>query len=289
METHEAFAYCQRLARDHYENFPVASFLVPRAQRRFVACVYAFARTADDFADEGVLAGPERLRNLDDWEEKLVACFAGEADHPVFIALRATIEATDIPQEPLRSLLRAFKMDAVGHRYQTFDELLEYCAHSANPVGRLVLHLFGQATDTTLPMSDHICTALQLTNFWQDVAVDFAKGRIYIPLEDFDRFGYTEEDLGRGRADDRFRALLRFQLERTRRLFRAGEPLIGMTGGRLRHELALTVSGGMAILDSIERTGYDTLSRRPTLSAGDTMFMFWQALSPSRLWTQRHR
>ena len=187
------------------------------------------------------------------------------------------------------SLLQAFKMDAVKHRYRAFDELLEYCSNSANPVGQLVLHLFGQATDTTLPMSDHICTALQLTNFWQDVAIDFAKGRIYIPLEDFERFGYTEEDLARGHADDRFRALVRFQVERTRRLFQAGKPLIGMTTGRLRQELAATLSGGMAILDRIERSGYDTLSRRPTLSAGDRLFMLWEALSGSSLWTRRHR
>jgi squalene synthase HpnC len=278
----DAFAACEALARKHYENFPVASLLLPRALRGFVAAVYAFARTADDFADEGTLPVEERLRLLDDWEEKLQACYNGDVDHPVFAALRATVRATGLPQEPLRALLRAFRMDVTRARYATFDELLGYCTDSANPVGRLVLHIFGASTAETIPLSDHICTALQLANLWQDVALDYAGGRMYIPLEDFRRFGYTEEDLARGLPDDRFRALLRFQVERTRRLFTAGAPLIGCTRGRLRMELAATLRGGRAILEGIEREGYDTLSRRPVLRRTDTMLMVWEALKRYR-------
>jgi squalene synthase HpnC len=278
----DSFAVCEALAREHYENFPVASLLVPRTHRRFMAAVYAFARTADDFADEGTRPAEERLRLLDDWEEKLQACYSGNADHPVFVALRATVSATGLPQEPLRALLRAFRMDVTRVRYATFDELLGYCTNSANPVGRLVLHIFGASTSETLPLSDHVCTALQLANFWQDIAPDCARGRIYVPLEDFRRFGYTEEDLAGGVADDRFRALLRFQVERTRGLFAAGAPLIGCTRGRLRMELAATLRGGRAILEGIEKGGYDTLSRRPVLRRRDKMLMLWGAFSSYR-------
>jgi phytoene synthase len=278
----DAFAVCEALAREHYENFPVASLLVPRTHRRFVAAVYAFARTADDFADEGTRPAEERLRLLDDWEEKLQACYNGEASHPVFVALRATIRATGLPQEPLRALLRAFRMDVTRTRYATFDELLGYCVNSANPVGRLVLHLFSASTAETLPLSDHICTALQLANFWQDIGLDWARGRMYLPLEDLRRFGYTEDDLAGGVADDRFRALLRFQVERTRRFFAAGAPLIGCTRGRLRMELAATLRGGRAILEGIEKGGYDTLRRRPVLRRRDTLLMLWEAFSSYR-------
>ncbi len=269
---------CESVARDHYENFPVASFLIPRPQRRFIAAVYAFARTADDFADEATIPAEERLRLLDDWEEKLRSCYAGHADHPVFVALRATARATSLPEDLLHALLRAFRSDVTRSRFATFDELLGYCRDSANPVGRIVLHLFGAATPENLPLSDHVCTALQLANFWQDVAVDLARGRIYIPLEDFRRFGYTEDDLGRGMADDRFRALVRFQVERTKGLFQAGAPLLEHTRGRLRMELAATIRGGRAILEGIERQGYDTLSRRPVLRRTEMALMAWEAL-----------
>jgi phytoene synthase len=279
MNTEEAFAYCWRIAREHYENFPVASFLLPRDRRPYLASIYAFARTADDFADEGTLPPPERLRRLDDWENKLAACYRGEADHPVFIALRSTVDATGVPQDLFIALLEAFRMDVVQHRYPTYDDLMNYCAKSANPVGRLVLHLFGAANDTTIPLSDYVCTALQLTNFWQDIAVDARKGRIYIPLEDFPRFGYTEEDLKSRNTDDRFRAVMRFQIERTRRLFNAGAALIGKTRGRLRRELAATLWGGRAILDAIERNGYDALGSRPTRSPADTLSMIWHAVT----------
>lgn len=283
MNTEEAFAHCRHIAREHYENFPVASYLLPRDRRPYVASIYAFARAADDIADEGTLPPSERLRLLDDWEDKLAACYRGEAEHPVFIALRSTIEATGVPQHLFIALLQAFRMDVVKQRYSTYDDLMNYCAKSANPVGRIVLHLFGAADETTVPLSDHLCTALQLTNFWQDVAGDAGKGRIYIPLEDFPRFGYTEEDLKSRNADDRFRALMRFQIDRTGRLFNAGAALIAKTRGRLRSELAATLWGGRAILDAIERNGYDALGSRPTLSAADKVAMIWHAVTGKSL------
>jgi hydroxysqualene synthase len=275
----DAFAACEAVARAHYENFPVASLLIPRTYRRYVAAVYAFARTADDFADEGDHPPEERLRLLDDWEGRLRACYNGSADHPVFVALRATVRKTGLPQEQLQALLRAFRMDVTKKRYPTFDELLEYCTNSANPVGRLVLHIFGASNSEMLSLSDRLCTALQLTNFWQDIVPDFARGRLYVPLEDLRRFGYTEEDLAAGVADDRFRALLRFEVERTRCLFAAGAPLLRDVRGRLRMELAATLQGGQAILEAIEEEGYDTLHRRPVLRLKDKLMMMWEALA----------
>jgi squalene synthase HpnC len=277
-EETDAFALCRAIAREHDENFPVASLLIPRAHRAHVAALYAFARTGDDFADEGTRTEEERLALLDDWGEQLRSCYRGEARHPVFVALRSTVRATGIPQELLEALLRAFRTDVTRTRTATYGELLAYCADSANPVGRLVLQIFGASTAETAALSDRICTALQLTNFWQDVAQDRARGRIYLPLEDCRRFGYTEADLLRGVADDRFRALLRFQVDRTRRLFASGAPLIRCCRGRLRMELAATLQGGRAILDGIERLGYDTLSRRPVLRRTDMMLMLREAL-----------
>ncbi len=274
----EAFAVCEAIAREHYENFPVASLLIPSPGRQFIAAVYAFARTADDFADEAARSVGERLRLLEEWGEKLRACYRGEADHPVFIALRAAVRATRLPEDHLYRLLRAFRRDVVGGTYATFEDLLGYCRDSADPVGRIVLHILGAATEETELLSDRICTGLQLANFWQDVAADAGRGRIYIPLEDFRRFGYTEGDLVQGVVDDRFRALLRFEVERTEGLFRTGAPLLGLTRGRLRMELAATLRGGRAILEGIERGGYDTLRRRPVLRRRDTMMMVWEAL-----------
>jgi squalene synthase HpnC len=274
LTTDDAFKYCERVARQHYENFPVASLLLPRRTRRYVAAVYAFARTADDFADEGSLPPEDRLARLDAWEEQLHACYAGKADHPIFIALGETVARTGIPPALPAALLKAFRMDVTRHRYRRYQDLLGYCENSANPVGRLVLHLFDAADETTLSLSDRICTALQLTNFWQDAALDLARGRIYVPLEDFERFGYTEDDLGRRIVDNRFRALMKFQVERTRRLFREGDPLLAEVRQPLRFEVALTLGGGRAVLSKIEMQGYDVLSHRPALSIGDKMSIF---------------
>ncbi|HMY76522.1 MAG TPA: squalene synthase HpnC, partial [Blastocatellia bacterium] len=188
-----AYAYCRQMAESHYENFPVGSVLIPSQLRKHVYSIYAFARTADDFADEGYetsgLTETQRLAALDDWQQKLDRCFAGDADHPVFIALAATVKDLNLPKKLLADLLSAFKQDVTKRRYADFDEVLDYCTRSANPVGRLILLLFGYRDERLHQLSDHICTALQLANFWQDVAVDIQKDRVYLPEDDMARFG----------------------------------------------------------------------------------------------------
>jgi phytoene synthase len=262
---------CERITRDHYENFPVASLFVPRGRRAFLTALYAFARGADDIADEGSLSPAERLRQLDIWETLLDACIAGKADHPVFVALGDTVARTGIPRKLLADLLTAFRMDVTVSSYRTFEDLRWYCRHSANPVGRLVLTVFGQATERTMDLSDHVCTALQLTNFWQDLSVDIARGRKYLPLDDCDRFGYTDRDFETRRTGEAFGALMAFQIRRTRDLFAQGRPLLQEVGGGLRFELELTWRGGNRVLDTIEAHGYDVLFTRRTLSLADKL------------------
>lgn len=266
-EIDQAFAYCKALARSHYENFPVASLVIPRERRPYVAAIYAFARTADDFADEGDVPAHERLRRLDEWGEKLRRCYRGDATEPVFVALGETAARTGLPREPLDALLHAFRLDVTAQRFSGFEDLLFYCRHSANPVGYLLLHLFGEATERTIPLSDSICTGLQLANFWQDLSVDWANGRLYVPLEDLGRFGYTESELGRGVFDERFRRMLAFEVDRAREYLLNGVSLLNLvSSARLRFELSLTVRGGLAILEAVRATGYDVLHRRPSLS-----------------------
>ncbi len=272
-----AFNYCTRLAREHYENFPVASWFLPRERRPYIAAVYAFARLADDMADEGTSLPEERLGRLNAWEEKLNASFQGKADHPVFVALAETASAKKIPKQLFADLLAAFRMDVTVSRYTTFDSLLGYCRLSANPVGRLVLHVFDDADEAKMALSDHICTALQLANFWQDVSADKQKGRIYIPLEDLVRFRYTEDEFCRGVDDGRFRDLVRFEVERTRTMFIDGKPLVQRVTPELRFELALTWHGGMAILKKIEQTGYAVLAKRQHLSMLDKLSVLGSA------------
>jgi len=262
----ESFEFCARLAKSHYENFPVASFFIPREKRPYVWSVYAFARVADDFADEGDTPAHRRLEQLDRWGEYLNECYESKASHPIFIALGETVRRFNIPKEPLANLLTAFRMDVTQNRFGSSSDLLYYCRHSANPVGQLVLHIFGNATDRTIALSDTICTALQLTNFWQDVAADWQKGRLYIPLEDCERFGYTEPDIESRVMDERFRKLMAFEVNRTRELFAAGKPLLREAPPALRFELNLTWRGGMKILEKIERLHYDVLHGRPVLS-----------------------
>lgn len=280
MEIRQSFAFCENLARDHYENFPVASRLLPRDLRPYIACIYAFARTADDFADEGTSPPEERLQKLDEWRARLDNCYQGKADHPIFVALAATAERHGIPKKPFADLLDAFRLDVVKKRFATFEEVLDYCRKSANPVGQLVLYVFHGATERTVALSDNICTALQLANFWQDVSVDLSKGRIYIPLEDFGRFGYTVEELQHGAATDGFRSMMEFEIRRTREIFARGKPLLREVVPRLRFELSLTYRGGMAILDKISsrNLNYDVLSQRPILSALNKGVLFAKAL-----------
>ena len=274
----ESFEFCERVAKTHYENFPVASFFIPGDKRRYVWSVYAFARVADDFADEGGSRPEKRLEQLDRWEEYLYECYEGRASHPIFIALTETVRRFGIPQAPLCDLLAAFRMDVTRTRFETFDDLLSYCQRSANPVGQLVLHIFGSATGRLIGLSDHICTALQLTNFWQDTVVDWLKGRLYIPLEDMTRFGYTEQDMESRLVDERFRKLMAFEVHRTRQLFEEGRPLLRETVSGLRFELELVWRGGMRILDKIEALNYDVLHTRPTVSLWDKVSLLGTSL-----------
>lgn len=259
----EAYRMCIRLARTHYENFTVGSWLLPRDRLRDVCAVYAFCRTVDDLGDE---APGDRLHLLDLWEEDLRRCYEGTPRHPYLVALQETIRRHDLPITPFLKLIQANRMDQTVRRYETYEQLLHYCDHSANPVGHLFLYLFGYRDAELLRLADFTCTALQLTNFWQDVRRDLEKGRIYIPLEDMERFGYPPEDLERGVVDGRFRALMRFEVERARELFRKGEPLVERVEGIVRLDIRLFTLGGLAVLDRIARQGYDTLTRRPALS-----------------------
>ncbi len=278
MTVEQARRYCAQLARSHYENFQVASFLLPSELHQDFYNVYSYCRWADDLADES--GDPERsTRLLQLWREQLAACYqengAGSAvaatptshpSHPVFLALRETIRRHQIPPEPFRDLIAAFLQDQQVTRYPTYDDLLGYCRYSANPVGRLVLYLCGYRDPERQRLSDFACTALQLANFWQDVRVDWEKGRVYIPLEDMARFGVSEELLRRGGCSPEFRELMRFEVERTRELFRAGLPLAELVDRRLGADIELFSRGGLEILRLIEQQDYDVLSSRPALS-----------------------
>jgi squalene synthase HpnC len=268
----EARQYCERLARAHYENFPVATLLLPRHLRPHFHAVYSYCRWADDLGDEtGDRA--RALWLLDRWEEELRACYHGRARHPVFVALAETIQQKQIPIEPFQDLITAFRQDQVKTLYRSWQEVLGYCRYSANPVGRLVLYVCGYRDAERQRLSDFTCTALQLANFWQDVRRDYAIGRIYIPLDDMARSGYSEEDLRAGRYNERFVELLRGLVARTGALFQQGLPLIGMVDRRLAVDIELFSRGGMEILRLIERQNYDVLSRRPHLARSQMMLL----------------
>lgn len=261
----EAEAYCRGLAESHYENFTVASWLLPTALRQPMCNVYAYCRWADDLADE--VGDPARsLELLDWWERELLASYEGRAWHPVFVALRATNEEFAIPPEPYLDLLRAFRQDQRRTSYATFDELLGYCRNSANPVGRLVLHLGRCASAENIALSDSICTGLQLANFWQDVARDLDSGRVYLPEETLARFRYSRERLYQRTADDEFRQMLAFEVDRAAERLRAGSPLVERVPGELQIDVGLFVAGGEAILQAIRAADYDVWTRRPTVS-----------------------
>lgn len=274
----ESFAYCEQLTYDHYENFPVASRFIPAEKRKYIAAVYAFARTADDYADEPGYTPAERIESINHWEERLRACYEGEASHPVFVALGETIERFQIPMELFQNLLTAFRSDVTTRRYATFEQVLEYCSCSANPVGRLVLYIFNYRSELMMMHSDNICTALQLTNFWQDASVDLGKDRIYVPQEDLGQFGVSEEDIIRRVSSMHVRKLISFEVARTERLFREGKPLLQEVGRDLRFELKLTWYGGMNILNKIKSQGYDVFRKRPRLSPFDKLKLFLRTL-----------
>ena len=259
----EAYSLCERLARSHYENFTVVSWFLPGDIRRHLYAIYAFCRFVDDLGDE--FAG-DRSAALDLWEEEIGRCFDGLPRHPYMIALQNTIRTFDIPREPFLKLVRANRIDQTVRRHATYDDLDYYCQHSANPVGHLVLYVCGYRDKERMRLADYTCTALQLTNFWQDVARDFAMGRIYIPQEDMERFGYSEEDLAAGVVNRPFREMMAFEVERARELFREGLDLVRTLDGRIRIDIALFSLGGMKVLDAIEARDYDVLTGRPELS-----------------------
>lgn len=259
----EAYSRCERLARGHYENFSVVSWFLPRNIRRHLYAIYAFCRSVDDLGDE--FAG-DRSAPLDLWEEEIGRCFDGVPRHPYMTALQNTIRSFDIPREPFLKLVQANRMDQTIHRHATYGDLDHYCQHSANPVGHLVLYICGYRDAERMRLADFTCTALQLTNFWQDVARDFAMGRIYIPQEDMERFGYSEKDLAAGVVNRPFREMMAFEVERARELFRKGLDLVPTLDGRIKIDVALFSLGGLKILDAIETQDYDVLTNRPKLS-----------------------
>lgn len=287
----EAYATCARFARDHYENFPVASWLLPRPMRPHVAAVYAFARVADDFADEGDRLNEERLALLDAWRRWLVAAISSEADSPpvltglpaetshIFAAIGATIRTCRLPVSLFDDLLSAFRQDVTTTRYETWGAVLDYCKRSANPVGRLVLGVAGYRDAALDRRSDAVCTALQLTNFWQDLARDWRKGRLYLPLDACRQAGADTSDLDTGRMTPAWRRVMEQAAARTEELFEEGRHVCDAVAGPLRWELRFTWLGGRRILERLGQGGYDVFSCRPTLSAADLPALLWQAVT----------
>jgi len=263
----------------HYENFPVASLLLPARLRRPVELIYAFARTADDFADEGDAPAAARLAALDGYREELRRIGAGTPPATEFFrALASAIAEFRLPLDPYFALLEAFSQDVVKQRYANFAELMHYCERSANPVGALMLHLFGAATPDRLRQSDAICSGLQLVNFWQDVEGDFARGRIYLPADEMARFGVSERDIAERRCTDAWRRLIAFQIGRTRAMLESGAPLATTLPGRIGLELRMIVQGGLRILEKLQRVDGDAFRHRPVLRGPDWALMSWRAL-----------
>ena len=260
-----AYAYCERLARSHYENFSVATWFLPKRLRQHFYNVYAYCRISDDLGDETGNTQASLLL-LDEWEAELNACYNGSPRHPVFVALAGTVREFDIPKQTFADLLTAFRQDQTVTSYRTFDDLLGYCHYSANPVGHLVLYLCGYRDPERQQLSDFTCTALQLANFWQDVSDDYEKGRIYLPLESLKQFQVSEEDIRSKRNTPQFREMMRFEVQRAREWFDRGLPLIGKVNRELAVDLELFSRGGQEILNAIERQGYAVLGNRPAIS-----------------------
>ena len=261
----QAHEYCRRLARTHYENFSVATWFLPKNLRQDFLNVYAYCRISDDLGDE-VGDPTAALALLDEWQVELDACYAGTPRHPVFVALAETVRKFEIPKHEFSDLLIAFRQDQTITRFETFNDVLAYCRYSANPVGHLVLYLCGYRDAERQQLSDYTCTALQLANFWQDVSIDYAKGRIYLPLEDFRRHSVTEEDLAQNRNTPAFCSMMEFEVERARQWFDRGLPLVKKVDKALAVDIELFSRGGQEILNSIERQGFAVLGRRPVIS-----------------------
>ena len=277
MPIEEARRYCRQLTRNHYENFTVLSWLVPKELRPHLCSIYAWCRWADDLADE-VGDKNRSLQLLAWWEAQLNAIFiGGQLTHPVCIALQETIEKFDIPQRLFLDLLTAFRQDQWQTRYETYEDLMKYCQHSANPVGRIVLYLGRCHRQDTGRLADSICTGLQLANFWQDVARDYNRGRIYIPKKEQAHFGYTEPDFARKRATGPFQQLMAFEVKLARRFLEGGVPLIKLVPDGLSVPIRLFIDGGLAILAAIERQEYDVWSRRPRVGRLKKLRLLWNA------------
>ncbi|HEX4004604.1 MAG TPA: squalene synthase HpnC [Acidobacteriaceae bacterium] len=274
----EARAWCRHLAETHYENFHVASWFLPKRFRPHFHSIYAYCRVSDDLGDE-VGDRDASLALLDLWGAELDACYRGESRHPVFVALAETIRACDIPKEPFADLLVAFRRDQTTTRFATRQDVLGYCRYSANPVGRLVLYACGYCDPERFALSDQTCSALQLANFWQDIALDYSKGRIYLPLEDMARYGVDEQTIAARTFTPQFRELMRYQVDYARRMFHAGLPLIGQVDRELAVDLDLFSRGGLEILRAIERQDYDVLRARPSISKPRKAALLLRALS----------
>ena len=276
------------LAVDHYENFPVASVLLPARMRAPIEAIYGFARGADDIADEGDLPDAERIAGLDTYLAALDVIEAGRVPGAAFERIARAVHEHRLPVALLRDLIDAFKQDVVKKRYADFAELLDYSRRSANPVGRLVLHLFGRSDAESLAQSDNICSALQFINFWQDVAIDWQKGRVYIPQEDLVRFGVSESDIEGAAIHSRWRDLMAFECDRARRMLVDGAPLGRSLPGRMGLEIRATVAGGAAILEKIDEAGGDVFRHRPVLARTDWIKIILKSLVKTGVRPQAH-
>ncbi len=262
------------MSAEHYENFPVASILMPRRLRKPVAAIYHFARAADDIADEGESSNEKRLKRLDEFRAELARIANNETPLiPLFQNLAAEVHQHSLPMQPFYDLLDAFSQDVIKKRYANFDELLDYCRRSANPVGNLLLHLYGEATPVNIAYSDAICTGLQIINFWQDVAKDYAIGRIYLPLDELALYGVSEEQIAQGISNDAWRALMKFQVKRARAMMVSGKPLGSILTGRIGLEMRMIIAGGLRILSKLESAQYDMFRHRPVLKPFDWVIM----------------
>jgi len=258
----------------HYENFPVASILLPRRLRNPVAAIYHFARAADDIADEGDMPNEERLKQLDQFRSELNLIANHETPRTgLFQKLAMEVHQQALPMQPLHDLLDAFSQDVIKKRYANFDEVLDYCRRSANPVGNLLLHLYGEATPVNIAYSDAICTSLQIINFWQDIAKDYAIGRIYLPQDELAQYGVTEEQIALGISNNAWHALMKFQVDRARAMMISGRPLGSILTGRIGLEMRMIIAGGLRILSKLECSRYDMFRHRPVLNTFDWVIM----------------
>lgn len=272
MNLDEAYLHCRKITLGHYENFPVGSLLFPKKSRKYIYAIYAFARTADDIADSDELSSEEKLKQLNEMDNKLDGILKSDkGEDEIFYALNDTIEALEIPVQEFKNLLIAFKQDSVKQKYGEFDELIEYSKYSANPIGHLVLYVSGLKDEKLFRLSDSVCTALQLANFWQDISVDLKMGRIYIPQTEMTKFNYNYDLLNEQNENNDFITLIKHLVDKTRLIFREGKELEGFLKGRLKYEFRTMYRGGMKILDKIKAIEYRVLSRRVKINNADKL------------------